>query len=307
MSKLDIIHELHKPARRNFPRRHVKMKGIDDLWQADLVEMIPYSKNNKNYKYLLTVIDTFSKYAWGIPLKNKKGITVAKSMEKIFKTSRRKPRNLQTDQGKEFFNECFQKVMNKHFIKHYSTFSVLKASIVERFNRTLKEKMWKQFSLQGSYKWVHILPFLINEYNKQYHRTIKRSPIEVTKTNEAEILNTIYKRSIKLIRGKFKIGDFVRVSKFKTKFSKGYTPNWSTEIFRIKKVNHKEPITYLLADLNEKPVLGCFYEYELLKTKYPYIYLVEEVLRKRKNMVYVKWLGMDNSFNSWISKSQIIE
>ena len=108
-----------------------------------------YAAENKGYKFLLTVIDTFLKYAWVVPLKNKTALAVTNAMESIFK---RIPKNLQTDDGKEFFNTHFSKIMANHHINHYSTYSVLKASIVERFNRTLKSMMWKEFSASGSYK-----------------------------------------------------------------------------------------------------------------------------------------------------------
>lgn len=141
MSKRNVVQELHKPARRHFIRRRVVIKGLDDLWQADLVEMIPYNRENNKHNYLLTVIDTFSKYAWAVPLKNKSASSATAAMKSISDSSHRMPENLQTDDGKEFFNKIFQDLMRTHNINHYSTYSTLKASIVERFNRTLKEKM----------------------------------------------------------------------------------------------------------------------------------------------------------------------
>lgn len=181
MSREQIVNELHRKARVNFPRRNVVIKGIDDLWQIDLVEMIPYAKENKNFKYLLTVIDTFSKFAWAKPIKKKDAHSTTKAMKEIFQKSGRHPKNLQSDAGKEFYNKDFKNLMQKYKINHYSTYTHLKASIVERFNRTLKDKMWKKFSLQGSYKWINILSKLINEYNNSYHRTIKTQPTKITK------------------------------------------------------------------------------------------------------------------------------
>lgn len=134
MSKRQLVEELHKPARRNFKRRRVIIKGIDDLWQADLVEMIPYATVNKNYKYLLTVIDCFSKYAWALPIKSKTGVDVTNAMHNILSQGRC-PKNLQTDDGKEFFNSNFQNLMKRKSINHYSTYSVMKASICERFSK----------------------------------------------------------------------------------------------------------------------------------------------------------------------------
>lgn len=152
MSKRILIEELHRQARKNFKRRRVITKGIDDLWQADLVEMRSFSVYNKGYNYLLTIIDTFSKFAWGVAVRTKTGVEVTQAIESVFKKYRRIPKNLQTDDGKEFFNQDFNKLMLKYSINHYSTYSVLKASIVERFNRTLKNMMWKEFSFTGSYQ-----------------------------------------------------------------------------------------------------------------------------------------------------------
>lgn len=129
--KQQVVNELHKPARKNFKRRRVIIKGLDDLWQADLVEMGSYATENNEYKYLLTVIDSFSKYAWAMPIKNKSSEAVCNAMIKIFQhLSTRIPKNLQTDDGKEFFNKKFHSLMEEYGINHYSTFSIKKASIV---------------------------------------------------------------------------------------------------------------------------------------------------------------------------------
>ena len=119
MEKRAIIAELHSQARKKFERRRVIMKGIDDLWQADLVEMGSYSTVNKGYKYLMTVIHTFSKYAWAIPIKNKTAENVTQAMKSIFIKAKRHPKNLQTDDGKEFFNRIFTDLMEKYDINHY--------------------------------------------------------------------------------------------------------------------------------------------------------------------------------------------
>lgn len=306
MSRRGIINELHAPARKHFLRRRVITKGINWLWQADLVEMGKYSSSNNGYRYLLTVIDTFSKYAWGEALKTKSAKDVAEAMEKIFKSGRGVPKNLQTDDGKEFFNSQFKSLMNRHQINHYSTFSTLKASIVERFNRTLKELMWKEFSYNGTYKWVDMYQELVNFYNKKIHRTIKMAPIEVNTENEKHILGTVY-NNIKMFAGsKLKIGDNVRISKYKGVFEKSYTPNWNVEIFRIYKVQNTYPTTYLLEDLNGNPVKGGFYREELKKTKFPDTYLVERVLKREGKRSLVRWLGFPKSDDSWINNSEIL-
>lgn len=306
MSRQQLVNELHKPARKFFKRRRVIIKGLDDLWQADLVEMNEYSKVNNNNKYLLTVIDAFSKYAWVMPIKQKTAEEVAKSFKLILNKGR-VPKNLQTDDGKEFFNHTFKNLMSTYKINHYSTYSSLKASIVERFNRTLKNIMWKKFSLRGSYRWIHILKNIVDKYNKTKHSTIKMRPCDVNSRNEVEILSTVY-NNIKLSNvPKYNIGDHVRINKYKHIFEKGYTPNWTTEIFIIDQIKHTNPTTYLLKDYQGNPIKGGFYELELNETKYPELYLVEKILQRRGQKILVKWLGFSNEHNSWIEKRNLLK
>lgn len=307
--KRSVVNELHASARKKYKRRRVIIKGLTDLFQADLVEMIPYSKANGNFKYILTVINAFSKYGWAVPLKNKTGKEVTRAMETILSEKRKNiPKNLQTDNGKEFYNEDFKKLMSRYHINHYSSFSNLKSSIVERFNRTIKEKMWKEFSMQGNYRWLELLPKLILDYNNQVHRTIGMKPSEVNNRNASTLLKTVY-NYIKIVdpyTKKFNVGDHVRVSKHRHAFTKNYTPNWSNEVFTIHSVRNTFPTTYLLKDASNEKIMGGFYREELQKVKYPDVYLVEKVLRRKGNQVFVKWLGLGPSHNSWISKTNVL-
>lgn len=305
MSKIQIVNELHRPARRNYPRRRVITKGIDDLWQCDLVEMIPYARENRGYKYLLTIIDVFSKFVFAEPIKSKTGENVTSALAKVFKQSGRAPKNLQTDNGKEFYNSKFKALMKKHNVNHYSTFSNMKASVCERFNRTLKTIMWKEFNYQGSHKWLGTLAGLLDRYNNRRHRTLGIKPVEVTRKNEKYLLNTVYS-NIKITgRAKLKVGEYVRISKFKNIFDKGYEPNWSTEVFVVDKIRYSNPVTYLLKDMQGAPIKGGFYEHELQPTKFHNVYLIEKTLRMKGSKAYVKWLGFDKSHNSWVNKSDI--
>lgn len=318
--KETVVDELHKPARKNYQRRRTIVKGLNDLWQADLVEMQPYAKFNKGYRYILVVINAFSKYVWTQPLKSKKGKDVTLAMKIILDRTNipknlqtnlektNKPKNLQTDLGKEFYNQDFKQLMRHHKINHYSSFSNLKASIVERVNRTLKNMMWKYFSNQGNYKWYTILPVIIEKYNKTHHRTTGYRPVDINSKNEKEILLKAFtfKKTFDFKHTKFKENDFIRISKRREAFDKGYTPNWSTEIFQIRKVQLTNPTTYLLKDNKNENIEGAFYEEELQKVKNPDVYLVEKILRRKGNKVFVKWLGFDKSHNSWISKNDVL-
>lgn len=306
-NKLTLVKELHRPARKNYLRRHVSIRDLDETWQADLVDMSAYAKDNGGYNYLLTVIDTFSKYAWALPIKRKNADDVSNAMESVFKQHGRVPKNLHVDAGKEFYNTKFKDLMRRYNVNLYSTFSNLKASICERFNRTLKNKMWMQFSLRGNYKWLDMISDLISSYNDTKHRTIKMRPKDVTMQNAKQLRRRIYKNFnvYPNNKNKFKIGDKVRISKFKHVFEKGYTPNWTTEIFTVYRIQNTDPVTYKLKDYQNQPIEGGFYEQEIAKVKNPDIYLVEKVVKKRGNKVFVKWLGFDNTHNSWISKNDL--
>jgi len=211
----------------------VDIRDLDDTWQADLVDMSAYANVNKNHHFLLTVIDTFSKYAWAVPIKTKSGKDVTAAMRSVLERGRQ-PRPLQVDEGKEFYNATFKNLMEEYGIRMYSTYSNLHASIIGRLNRTFKTRMWKEFSFRGSYKWIDILSELVSSYSPTKHRTIGMKPAYVTAAN-ANRLKMIYQQRQRPPRKKpkFKVGDKVRVSKLKHAFQKGYTPSFSSEIFEI--------------------------------------------------------------------------
>jgi hypothetical protein len=307
--KAEIAKELHRAARRNYPTRRVELKGIDDhYYQADLVEMIPYSRMNNNYKYILMLINCFTKFAFAIPLKRKTGDEVASALAPLLKRHRIKL--LQTDAGKEFYNSKVEALLKEHNVKLYSTYSEKKASIVERLNRTIKTRMWTKFSEQGSYKWLHLLPTLVHEYNNTVHRTIGMKPKDVNKTNEELVMrriNSSVQRPANTRRPKFKVDDPVRISKNKKIFDKSYIQNWSNEIFKIHAVhNESRPVTYELIDTRGEIIKGRFYEHELTKTDFADVYLVERVIRRKNGKVLVKWMGFDKSFNSWVDEEDLV-
>lgn len=306
MSKWQVVKEIHKSARKKFPRRRFIQKGLDDTWQIDLIDMQKYSKYNRGYRYILACIDTFSKYAWVLPVKSKSAEDVTRAILAILNNDlERKPKNIQSDDGREFFNEKFNALMRKFGINHYSTYSVMKASIVERFIRTIKNWLWQQFTFNGSYKWVGSeLSDVIERYNNKVHRTIGLAPVTVNHNNAHTLLSNVYNHIKVRGKAKYRNGDYVRISKYKSTFAKGYTGNWSSEIFQIVKVNVTNPVTYQLQDENKQPILGAFYEQELQKVKYPDIYLVEKVLKRNGDKVLVKWFGLNTT--SWINKENKI-
>ena len=175
-----LSEELHKPKSKNFPRRKIIVNHINEIFAVDLVEMKKFAKLNKGYQYLLTYIDIFSKYSWVILLKDKKGINVKNALQKIFK--QRKCEFLWTDRGKEFYNKQVQDLLNEYNIKLYSTNnSEIKSSVVERFNRTFKNMMYKKFTENNNTIFYNIIDDLVNKYNNKYHSTIKMTPVEGSK------------------------------------------------------------------------------------------------------------------------------
>ena len=214
-----LSEELHKPKRKNFPGRKIIVNHIDEIFAADLVEMQKFAKINKRYRYLLTCIDIFSKYSWVISLKDKKGINVKNALQKIF--IQRSPKFLWTDRGIEFYNKQVQDLLKEYNIKLYSTNnSETKSSVVERFNRTFKNMMYKKFTENNNTIFYNIIDDRVNKYNNKYHSTIKMTLIEGSrKVNENKIKN-IYNFDKTKKPGKFKIGDRVRISLEKKYFRK---------------------------------------------------------------------------------------
>ena len=178
--QVKLADELHKPLKRNFTRRRVIANHIDEIWCSDLVEMQQFSKWNKGYRYLLMVLDVFSKYGWIIPLKDKKGETVMNAFKIILKEGR-KPHYLWTDKGKEYYNKHVKELLDKNKITLYSTENEEKSSVCERWNRTIKSKMWKQFTVQGNTMYLDMLPKILKQYNNTKHSSIKMTPIEASK------------------------------------------------------------------------------------------------------------------------------
>ena len=246
-----LSNELHKPRKINFTRRKVISNHIDHIWGIDLITMIKYSKQNKNYKYILTVIDFFSKYSWCYPLKTKKSEEIINSFKDIFKKSKRKPAMIQSDEGTEFTNIQTQSFFKNNNIKWYHTFNRdIKCSICGRYNKTILNEIYKNFTLNNNTIWINDLDKLVNEYNNSYHRSIKLKPIDASKkSNENIIRNNLHNFKNTNKKPKFTIGDRVRVSLLKNTFEKSYTSNYSQEIFIIDDIKTSNFHYYFLKDL----------------------------------------------------------
>ena len=304
----DLSEELNNPVTHKFQRKKTIVNYIDHIHSADLVDMKMYSKINKGYNYIFTNIDIFSKYAWAFPNKTSKIQDVKLLFQKIFK--KRKPDYLWTDKESAFFSKEMLKYFEDNNVTIYHTNSHLKAVNIERFNRSLRELMMKQFVENNNTVWYNILPKLIKIYNRRYHSTIKMKPIEVNKSNERYIKQNVntYEKINKI--PKYKINDLVRISlKRRDVFDKpSGNIKWSEELFKIYDINISDVIMYKLKDMNDEIIEGSFYEKQLQKTKNATgEYIIEKIIKTRNDRLFVKWRGYNSSFNSWIDKNNIIK
>ena len=225
-----LADELHKPAIKKFNKRKVYSQFKDNIWGVDLADMQSLSRKNKGIKYLLCAIDLYSKYAFVTPLKDKKGISIVNAFDKIIKQSNRrrtkgtsaqhvKPNKIWVDQGGEFYNNVFKKWLSDNDIIMYSTYNEGKSVVAERFIRTLKNKLYKHMTTTGKNIYYELLDDAVNKYNNTKHNTIKMKPTDVKNNIRVYIDEHNEKDS------RFKVGDRVRISRFKNIFAKGYTPN----------------------------------------------------------------------------------
>ena len=308
-------YQLHKPSRKKgIPGNKTIASCVDAQWQADLADMQNIAKYNDGYRYLLTVIDVLSRYAWAVPIKTKQGDEVIRALKQIMTTSGRAPKYyLQTDEGTEFFNRHMRELTKTKGFKHFHSHSEHKAALVERFNRTIKTYLYRYFSYKQTHRYLDVLPYFVDAYNRRIHSAHGKAPIKVTTKNQHEVLRTLYPPLLFAEKAKFKIGDHVRISKVKRTFEKGYLPNWTTEIFVIRDIKHKYPrTTYFLKDLEGEEIEGGFYSEHLQKTKLPEFNLVEEIIESRKprgreKEYLVKWKGYGDKFNSWVKESDMAD
>ena len=204
------------------------------------------------------------------------------------------------DQGSEFYNNFFKRFLKINNIEMYSAYNEGKYVVAERFIRTLKNKIFKCMAAVSENIYFHVLENIVDKYNNTVHRSIKMKPIDATSDSYAE-----YNKDSNVTKPKFKVGDHVRISKYKDIFAKGYTKNWSEKVFVVSKIKTTVPWTYVISDMNGELIAGNFYEKELQKTSQEK-FRIEKVIKRKGDKLYVKWKGYNNSFNSWIDKKDLI-
>jgi hypothetical protein len=296
---------LHKQSKAKFRRRQTIAKGINELWQADLADLSLLANENNSYRYLLTCIDVFSKYARVEPLKNKNGSTLTAAFTKMIADQQCKL--LQTDKGTEFLNAPFQKLLRDRNIRHYTSENDdIKAAVVERFNRTLKGAMWRYLTHTMTGRYIDVLSQLVSSYNNTHHRSINMAPSEVNAQNESVVRRRLYPVKNSTIKWRYRVGQTVRMKQTKRVFKKGYEPSWTEEIFTIASLYPSDPPTYILKDLAGEEIKGKFYEQEIqpVTHKADETYIVERVIKTRRRgkrtEYFVKWRNYPDKFNSWI-------
>jgi hypothetical protein len=312
--KKQLTYTLHKPKRKFFNRTPYLVDNIDDQWQTDLIDLRSISYENKGFNFILVIIDVFSKYAWTIPIKNKTPLEIINAFKRTFNSSGRKPLYVVSDKGKEYVNMDFRNFLESNNINYFSTKNEdTKACVAERFIRSIKELIFKYLTSKNTLKYIDVLEQLTETYNKRRHRSIGMAPNQVNETNILEVWHNI-KHSHKRIREKtpkYTVGTYVRISKTKDFFDKGYLPNYTDEIFKISKVILGKPNLYKLIDLQDDEIDGRFYEEELQDVIYDddTEFRVKKILSTRfRNGIkeaLVEWRGYNPKFNSWIPYKNI--
>ena len=262
----DVHSKFSRVVKRNFTRRRVIVRFPFELFMADLIDYQYYRHANKGYRYILLVIDCFTKMIYVEPLKRKTMEASATAIENILARLERFPTNFVTDAGREFFNTKAQAVFESYGINHYKiqSKSKMKAMIAERAIRTIKSKLEKYFYKHKNRKWIDVIDDIVSNYNKLPHSTTGYPPIEVTAANQNEIFKKMYPKKSITVSCRLQKGDKVRKIIEKKYFSKGYTQNWSDEIYQVADVFQSNTVCwYKLAKLDNEKLEGIYYYNQL--------------------------------------------
>ena len=260
-----FINEIYsRGPRKNYPTNKINVYYIDNIWSLDILDLKDYGlENNRGFRYVLVIKDNFSKYGWTVPLKNKNAQTIKNSFENILISSKRSPNLIESDRGKELYNNIFQDFLNKNDIKLYSRNSSYGAVFAERFNRTIRDLLKRPVFERGDGTWIDVLRKITKQYNTRIHSSTKLTPTQASlKKNEGYVyINLLDKR--KKIKPKFQINDLVRVADLKKTFSKGDTTNWSYKLYRITEIINDTIPSYHIDNLPERYNMSLLKKTEL--------------------------------------------
>ena len=263
----NTVHSQHRRIiKKKFPRRKIISRFPFDFFQADLIEYPQFAFQNSNYRYILVIIDCFTRKLWAVPMKFKSAQWTADAFESVFKDFDNLPIHIITDRGLEFYNSQVQKVFKNYGIHHFSTPTKTKwkASMAERVIRTLKSRLQKYFVRNKTKRWKDVLDQVVKNYNATPHSAHKLPPQDVTSENRDKVYKTLYPhQSIRSVC-RLQVKDKVRIIKDKSLFEKGYTANWSEQIYKIREIRQSNGVCYYyLSNLDGESIEGIWYYYQL--------------------------------------------
>lgn len=299
---------MNREVRRRFPTISIIARTIHYMYDSDLCEMIEYASKNDSMKYILVIIDIFSRQLAARPLPNKSAETVKEAVKDVFDNEMKAPIIFRTDDGREYSNKIFNEYLNSKSVYHQVALGPHKASYAERIIKTLKTKISRYIVETNSERYIDQLPNFVTAYNKSYHSSIKMRPIDVTEDNAKKLFWRFYKpKSIRKPK-KFtlRVGDHVRISHLRSKFDRQYWEKFTGEVFLVKRRYRRQNLqVYELTDLNGETVKGSFYRQELQKVFIPKnkVWKIDHVVKTRKRRgkteYFVKWKYFPDSHNSW--------
>lgn len=310
------IYTRYFPYRRPKKYSPIYVDNKRELWQSDLIAFTnkEYADENDGYLYLFATIDVFSKYAWVYKLKNKECKTVMECFKDLLTKCGKKPQRIQTDRGNEFVCKNFKKFLKEKNIHHYVSFSDRKCPVIERFNLTIQMLLYKIIDQNNTLRWIDHIDTAMKIYLNRKHRTIGMSPTaaELPK-NESIVRQNLYKYFFQkrntYQKPKYKVGDTVRVWKYRRNFQRGYDAKFTTEHFTISKVLTNLPVVrYKIKDFNGDEILGSYFQEELVPYNEPELYktiVLDKKGRGKNEMFLIKYLGWDDKYNRWVKASEL--
>lgn len=301
---------LHKPVKHNFLRNKIIVRSIDAAWELDLIDFIGYTKENDNYSYIFCIIDSFSKMVWVRPLKTKNKESVCRAFQEVLDATQRTPATVRCDQGPEFNNNVFRKLLADNRIQLYFCKNPqIKCAIIERFIRTIKARLYKEFAVTKTKRWIDTLGDHVYAYNRSHHRTIKMAPIEVTGNNEKQMFRNIYgvdsyRDLIFRKYPKYTLNDDVRVKIYKKDYSKRllkkFYEKWNPNVKKITKI--KRMSTKPVYQVDSGYPFGLYRE-DLSSARKPKKRKIDQIIdRKVENGVRkykIKWHNMPLNLATW--------
>ena len=308
----------HKPAPRVFPRQNILMSSMDEQWDADVMDMQSFSRQNSGYRYLAVFIDIFSRYIWVVPMKTKKNEDMLRAIHKVFKTGR-KPLYLRTDQGTEYTGKYVQHYLSKNNVHHFTALNPLHANYAERLIRTLKGKIYRFFTANQTHRYIDHLEDIVESYLNTVHRSINMKPVDITEKNSQEVYEKLYlpqqvALENKTVKYAFEIGERVHMAMDRSVFHKAYKETYFQEIFEISGRTPTHPARYKLIDLLKRDIKGTFYEQQLTKVPYDYtsdMQRIKKVVKYRQGdsgkEALIRWEGYSPSYDTWLRVQDIVK